>query len=131
MDHFENFNIFQDRQHGFRSKRSCETQLVDFVHQLGKNPEAGQQVDAFVMDFTEAFGKVPHNGLLFKLDYYGIMGTTLDWMKSFLVNRSQRVVVGNTQSNSSPVISGIPQGSVIGPALFLVYSNDLPDSIRQ
>jgi ribonuclease P/MRP protein subunit RPP40 len=82
------------------------------------------------MDLAKVFDKVPHNHLLHKLDYYGIRGHTLTcpltWIKNFLAGRTQPVVVDNVQSKPSPVASSVPQGSVIGPALFLVYINDLP-----
>ena len=89
----------------------------------------GKQVDAVVMDFSKAFDVVPHGSLLVKLDHYGIRGHTLKWIDSFLSKRSQRVMVDNEMSDVAPVTSGVPQGSVLGPILFLVYINDMPDCI--
>ena len=89
-----------------------------------------KQTDLIIMDFAKAFDKVPHRRLLYKLDYYGIRGSTHRWISSRLSSHSQQVVLDGQVSDPVPVLSGLPQGSVLGPVLFLVFINDLPDNIR-
>ena len=129
MNHLDQNNILSDLQHGFRSKRSCETQLLMFIDELLCEMSEGRQVDAVVMDFSKAFDVVPHGSLLVKMAFYGIRGSTLSWVDSFLSGRTQRVFVDGEPSNSAAVTSGVPQGSVLGPFLFLMYINDMPETI--
>ena len=129
--HFtELLDILYDLQHGFREKRSCETQLIMRVDELAKKMQMGKQTDLILLDFSKAFDKVAHEKLLLKLHQYGIRGDTLKWIKDFLDNRKQTVVINGINSDEVPVSSGAPQGSVLGPILFLAYSNDLHEQVN-
>ena len=128
MKHLEETNILIENQFGFREHHSCESQLLVTVDDIAKAINNKAQVDAAVLDFSKAFDKVAHSRLILKLKYYGVRGNLLNWFESFY-NRTQQVVIEGSYSSSCKITSGVPQGSVLGPALFL-YINDIACKIH-
>ena len=129
MGHAEDHKILKHYQHGFRKGHSCESQLLLTAEEIGRDLDNNHQTDVLILDFAKAFDMVPHKRLVHKMDYYGIRGNTLRWITNWLTNRHQTVVVDGECSRRVPVISGVPQGSLLGPLLFLLYINDIGDSI--
>ena len=130
MTHMTKYNLFCDEQHGFVPGRSCMTQPLVTLDDWTELLDQGLPVDAIYLDFKKAFDTVPHERLLLKAESYGIQGDVLQWLRAFLVGRKQRVSVNGQVSGWSPVSSGIPQGSVLGPVMFVIYINDLPSSVK-
>jgi len=118
-----------DRQHGFRSRRSCETSLLTTINDLTSTLEINHQFDLVLPDFSKAYDNVPHNRLLYKLDHYGIRVSTHLCIKTILTNRTQEVMVDGCKSGQVYVSSGVPQGTVLVPLLFLLYINAMSSHI--
>ena len=132
-DHLIDFlvknNLINPSQHWFLKARSCLTNMLCFLEDVTKWVDEGSPVDIIYLDLKNACDKVPHQRLLLKLKADGIENGMINWIEKLLIDRRQRVVVNGKVSNSKSVLSRVPQGSVLGPILFLIYINDLDDDI--
>ena len=129
MEHLIRQNLLSNKQYGFIGNRSRVTQILYYLDKCFESTSLGKVVDSIYFDFAKAFDTVPHRRLCKKLSAYAIDGSILAWITSFLNGRTQSVKVNQSFSTTDAVVSGIPQSSVLGPLLFILYINDLPENV--
>lgn len=130
IDFFDRNNFFCENQHGYRKRKSTTTAVHATIQAILEAIDEKKQVELIGLDLSKAFDNVKHDLLLDKLYYYGIRGPTFDIIKSYLNNRKQIIKINDLTSSMEEICQGVPQGSILGPLLFIIYVNDMPDQIK-
>ena len=123
-DHLTSNKLLHNKQLGFQRNNSTEHAIMQFTRDISDSFQKGEYTLGVFIDLSKAFDTVNHKILLKKMEYYGIKGTTLTWLKSYLSNRKQYIYVDNISKQLLEITCGVPQGSILGPLLFLIYVND-------
>ena len=128
VDYINTHEILNDKQFGFRSNHSTSMAIIELVDKINTAVEKNETTIAIFLDLSKAFDTIDHNILLYKLEHYGFRGIVLDWFKNYLSNRKQYVSYNSCDSDLKDIICGVPQGSILGPLLFILYVNDITNS---
>ena len=129
MTHLNRNDVLSGSQHGFRAGYSCSTQLISLIEDLNFHMDQNVQVDIILLDFSKAFDTVPYCHLLKKLKFYHIENQVIQWIEKWLTARKQCVLLDGESSDHVPVLSGVPQDTVLGLLMFLIYINDITEDI--
>ena len=125
INYINTYEILNDKQFGFRSKHSTYMAIIQVVDKINTAVEKNETTIGIFLDLSKAFDTIDHNILLYKLEHYGFRGIVLEWFKNYLSNRKQYVSYNSCKSQLEDIVCGVPQGSILGPLLFILYVNDI------